>query len=129
MTDDMKQNAATIRLGRDGLWLAREHWPEFAPSRYASLVADGRLDEEASKTERAIEERTEAIAREFVTSGRRYDTGRGAGRELALDDLVYAFDETDGEGGPAVDETDLDDDDEIFDEVVDGQVWPDDDDD
>ena len=86
--EDKPRPPATIdELGRDGSWLALEHWPVFSPARHAKLEAEGRL----------VEARTNDVYADLVKAGWAPDAAIVEGRAVALREIVYDRDETDGE--------------------------------
>ena len=96
--DDRPRPPATIdELGRDGSWLALGHWPVFSPERHAKLETEGRLVEVADETDSLIEARTNDVYADLVKAGWTPDAAIVEGRAVALREIVYDRDETDGE--------------------------------
>lgn len=87
-------------LDPDGYWLAVDHWPVFSPGRFAKLVAEGRLAAVAHETDELIEARTIDVYLGLVKVGWTPDAAIIEGRAVALREIIYDRDETDGETAP-----------------------------
>jgi hypothetical protein len=83
-------------VGGDFLQL-KEHWREYSPSRYAELEASGRLDSEAARVERRIEERRSEEYARLIARGWPPAAAEVSARETAVKEIVYDADESHGE--------------------------------